>query len=94
MQIDEASFYRGDEFDGFEDPRYSDRDFIETEIKKVPFWARARLLSKYSFLFEEGLRRTDVPEHVVIGLVRKECNLRLRQAVINLTSTHQPLYQP
>ena len=94
MQIDDAIFYNGSEFDGYEDPRYSDRDFIETEIKKVPFWARARLLAKYSSSYSDGLKRLDVPKHKIVSLIRRDCNLRLRQAVINITSDNLPPCQP
>ena len=94
MEIDDAKFYRGDEFDGHEDPRYSDREFIESELKKLPFWARSRVLSKYSLAYSEGLLRDDVPKHMVVNLIRKECNLRLRQAVVNLTSNNLPPHQP
>ncbi len=94
MEIDDAKFYRGDEFDGREDPRYSDREFIDSELKKLPFWARSRVLAKYSLAYSEGILREDVPAHMVVNHVRKECNLRLRQAVINLTSNNLPPNQP
>ena len=91
VELEDVAYYKGDEFSGEEDPRYSDREFILSEIKKAPFWARNKVLAKYSSRYVEILNDRDIAEHVRVGVARSECNKRLRQAVINLTSPSMPL---
>lgn len=85
MDIDNHSFYRGDQFTGDEDPRYSDREFILSQIQKIPFQYRKAVMDKYSQCYSETAKKS-------VNLARRECNTRLRAAVENISSkTHVPL---
>ena len=90
MDIDSASFYRGDEYDGHETPRLSDREFIQEQLKKLPHWARAKVLAKYSLTYEEELNNTQIEAHKRLNAARRLCNNRLRAAVQNMTTDNLP----
>lgn len=75
INIDEFSFYRGDEFNGTEDPRFSDRKFILDELKKVPFKYQAAIMRKYSDVYSS---------HNCTNKARRDANTRLRRAVKNI----------
>jgi hypothetical protein len=79
MIIDDYDFYRGDEFSGYEDPRYSDREFIQSQLKMIPFQYRKKVMEKYSKVFSEREKEST-------NMARKEANTRLREAVININT--------
>jgi len=84
MQIDQVTFYRGDKFTGFEEPRYSDREFIIETIEKAPFWARSKLFAKYDQVYRDTL------ESQGERAARIEANTRLRVAVGGLNKPRLP----
>ena len=79
LNLDDYEFYRADEFAGYEDPRCSDREFILSELQKIPFQYRARLMERYSKLFSEQAK-------VSMNQARREANTRLRESVININT--------
>jgi hypothetical protein len=85
MQIDQIAFYRGDKFTGFEEPKYSDREFIIETIEKAPFWARSKLFAKYDEVYRDTL------ESQGEQAARIEANTRLRVAVEGLNSSSLPV---
>jgi hypothetical protein len=83
--IDQTAYYKGDKFTGFEEPRYSDREFIIETIEKAPFWARSKLFAKYDQVY------TDTLEIQGEQAARIEANTRLRVAVEGLNSSSLPV---
>ena len=79
MNLDDYSFYKADEFAGYEDPRCSDRDFIESQLNLIPFQYREKVMEKYSKVFAEREKQS-------MNLARKEANTRLREAVMNINT--------
>lgn len=77
MDLDNYEFYNASEFTGYEDHRYSDRDFIVSELEKIPFQYRDAIMTKYSALYSETAKKS-------VSEARASCNTRLRMAVINI----------
>ncbi len=90
MDIDSASFYRGDEYDGYESPRLSDREFITEQLQKLPHWTRAKVLAKYSITYEDILKDATIDSGRRLNVARNNCNTRLRAAIEKLTTDNLP----
>lgn len=89
--MENKSYYTGAEFNnGEEHPTYSDRDFIQGQLDKVPFSVREKLMTKYSNEYERILSDVSVPEHKRVNVARSACNNRLRAAVANYNNLHYP----
>ena len=67
-----------------ENPRYSDRGYIQDELERAPFWARERLIAKYS---SEYMR---IALSVGSQQARTECNTRLRVAINGIGKAELP----
>lgn len=82
------NYYDGSEFNnGVEHPVYSDRPFIDSELKKVPFKFRDKIMSKYSETYAAILENENIAKVKRVNIARRECNTRLRAAIININKT-------